>query len=137
MIAGLDRDAIARGRRRAQALEALEFERERERALRAQIEQLVVEADGPQIDAQAFSRLDPDDVELVRGVLAGAEFEGDDDVVFAEEDRDARSETQPADEEDPSELELARLQGAIEASRALQAALERYVAALDAGPELG
>ena len=62
----MDRDAIARAGRRAQAEEALAFEREREAALREQIAALVLEEEGPRLDAEAFASLDDADVRLVR-----------------------------------------------------------------------
>jgi hypothetical protein len=132
MIAGLDRDTIARGRRREQALDALEFERERERELTAQIEQLVVESEGARIDAEAFSRLDPEDVELVRGILEGHSLEGEEEPFFGD---DGLIDLEPADEDDAEnedEIEIERLGAEVESCRRLQVALERYVAALDA-----
>jgi len=130
MIAGLDRDAIARGRRREQALEALEFERERERELTAQVEQLVVDAEGARIDAEIFARLDPEDADLVRGALHGHDTVGEDEPFFGGEEFVGLEAGEEEDAGDEDELE--RLGAEIESSRRLQAAFERYVAALDA-----
>ncbi len=131
---GLDRDGIVRGRRRAQALDALEFERERERALVEQIESLVVETEGARIDAEVFARLDPADVALVRDVLAAEYSVGEEeDEEFSEEEGYVDLEGSDDDAGDDTEDEIARLEGVIETSRALQAALQRYVAVLDAG----
>jgi hypothetical protein len=69
----VDRDAIARARRRDEALEALEFEQERERALHDQIGATVHEAERDRIDRDAFSRMAAGDAELVREILGGDE----------------------------------------------------------------
>ena len=61
----------------SQALEALEFERDREAALRGQLEETVTELEGPNIDEETFAGMDPEDVEIVRQTLldAGQAFE--------------------------------------------------------------
>ena len=85
----MDRDAIARAGRRAQAEEALAYEREREAALREQIAALVLEDEAPRLDAEAFASLDDADVQLVRtalGELADElEAETDEEDPFAQE----------------------------------------------------
>ncbi|HJU46754.1 MAG TPA: hypothetical protein VJ689_01370 [Gaiellaceae bacterium] len=133
MIAGLDRDAIARVRRRAQAAEALDFERERERLLAEQIELLVLETEGARIDAEVFARLDPADVAVVREVLDGvaAEDVDEDPGAFVGDDGYIDLDA-PDDDAGRVEEEIARLGEEIERSRATQATLERYLAALDA-----
>jgi hypothetical protein len=133
MIAGLDRDAIARVRRRAQAAEALDFERDRERLLVEQIELLVLETEGARIDAEVFARLDPADVAVVREVLDGiaAEDEEEDPGAFVDDDGYIDLTTTD-DAGDGVEEEITRLGEEIERSRATQATLERYLAALDA-----
>jgi hypothetical protein len=125
MIARLERDAVARARRRAQALEALEFERERERALHEQFELVVLDEDGPRVDEEAFARMDAADVAIVREVLGESSWDDD-------EEPDGLEEPEEAELDDD---ELARLAEEIEASRRVQAALERFVAALDEAAE--
>lgn len=131
----MDRDAIARSRRRGQALEALTFEREREAALRDQLEEVVLEQEAPRIDGEAFAQMEPGDVAVVRELLdegwsadeGEEEVDDDGDFMLAVDD-----EGTLAVEED--EDEIARLQGEIESSRARQRALERYLEALEAPP---
>ena len=137
----MDRDAVARAGRRSQAEEALAFERDREAALQEQLASLVLEDERPRIDAEAFASLDPEDARRVRDALGELDDEehapeGEDDPFAAElyvsfEDDDVDLD----DEED----EVARLEREIEESRRTQAALERFVAALDrpAVPEAG
>ena len=121
---------MARAGRRAQAEEALGFERERELALRRQVAELALESEGPRIDAAAFAGLDEDDVERVRaalGELDGADTEEDDpflDAVYV----DFADEPDAGADED----EIPRLEREIEESVRAQAALERFIAALDA-----
>ena len=129
----MDRDAVARAGRRAQAEEALAFEREREVALRDQIAALVLEEEGPRVDAAAFAGLEPEEVELVRTALG--EVSVDVDVDEAEEDDPFAGPPyvtfdDPEDDE-PQVDEVARLEVEIAESRRIQEALERYVAALD------
>ena len=134
----MDRDAIARSRRRDQALEALAFEREREAALRDQLEEVVLEQEGPRIDREAYARMEPDDVAVVRELLdeswsADEDEEEDDDSDFllVVDDGGVLADD---DEEDEDEDEVARLQGEIASCRARQRALERYLEALEAAP---
>jgi hypothetical protein len=120
----MDRRAIAREGRRAQALDALQFERDRESALREEIAEIVLEQEGAGVDEAAFTHLSAEDVRRVREALGEVGEPGDDAldeefVTFAEE---------PAG--DGVEEELARLGLEIEESQARQAALERYVLAL-------
>lgn len=129
----MDRDAIARGRRRAQAAEALEFEQERERALREQVEALVLEAEQPRIDAEAFARLEPSEVAIVQEALGEVFWdEQDEEDTLGEDGYLDLGGTEP---EDYVEEEIARLGEEIDRSRAVQAALRRYLAALDAPRE--
>jgi hypothetical protein len=124
----VDREEVARAGRRAQAEEALAFEREREAALRDQIAALVLEEDGARVDAAAFAELPPDDVELVRSALGELADDG-------EEDEDDLFGDEPyvtfEDDDEPPVDEVARLGAEIEGSQRIQAALERYIAALD------
>jgi hypothetical protein len=123
----VDRDAIARRRRRGQVLEALTFEREREAALRDQLEEVVLEQEGPRVDAEAFAQMQPDDVAVVRELLDDGwsllDDEDDDDLT----DDDGLDVA--ADED-----EVERLQGEIESCRARQRAFERYLDALESPP---
>ena len=124
----MDREEVARAGRRAQAEEALAFEREREAALRDQIAALVLEEEGARVDAAAFAELPPDDVELVRSALGELADDG-------EEDEDDLFGDEPyvtfEDDDEPPVDEVARLGAEIEGSQRIQAALERYIAALD------
>ena len=126
----MDREAIARAGRRAHAEEALAFEREREAALRQQVAELALEEEGPRIDAAAFAELDQGDVERVRAALGQLDdaFVDEDDP-FAE-DPYVDFADEPEDAEDGDEA--GRLEREIEESVRVQAALERFIAALDA-----
>jgi hypothetical protein len=123
----VDRAAIAREGRRAQALEALAFERERERALDAQLRQVVLEAEADRVDALAFARMTADDADRVRETLGTLDGDGPDDEPLEGDELD-----DTADEEDNGpETEIRRLEDELERCRAVQHALERYVEALD------
>jgi hypothetical protein len=124
---------IARSQRKRQALEALELERDREAALRAQLEETVTELEGPKIDEEVFAGMEPEDVEIVRQTMldAGEAFE----ELTGEGAEDWLAEFR-VDGESPEDLraeqlsEVARLEGEIKGSRRRQQALERYVEAL-------
>lgn len=120
----MDREAIARAGRRAQAVEALEFERARGAALRERLEAIVVELDGPAVDAAVFARLAPEDVDVVRPELQAEEPEPDE--TLEDELEDAASEQKAWLEE-----EIVRLQAEIAASRRRAQAFERYLDALE------
>ena len=129
----MDRDAVARAGRRAQAEEALAFEREREAALRHQLAELVLEQEGARVDAEAFATLGEDEARLVRAALGQV----DEDEIDEEEDPFADDvyvvfEDEPDEQDDDEEDEASRLQREIERSLQTQAALERFIAALDA-----
>jgi hypothetical protein len=119
----VERRAIARDGRRAQALEALAFEREREGALVAQLHDVVLDEEGGRVDESAFAGMAPDDVTRVREALGAAE-DGEPQEDDADEDDDADGGW--------AEEEIERLQEAIARCRASQHALEQYIAALDA-----
>ena len=121
----MDREAIARGERRRRIEETLEEERGREQALGERLEEVVAEGEGNRIDEQAFARMDPEDVALVREVLEEPSF-------FDDEEHTDFLALEP-DEQDQTEVEeeIARLQGEIAASRRRQLAYERYLEALD------
>jgi hypothetical protein len=127
MVAGVEREAIARERRRRQALEHLEFEREREAALRDQLEELITEQHGSQVDDSAFATMSPDDVMVVREALVGSEDQPEVDEVEA-----ALSDwpDEEADEVDDVENEIVRLEGEVADCRRRQQAFERYLTAL-------
>lgn len=132
----MDRDAIARAGRRSQAEDALAFERDREAALRLQIAELVLEEEGPRVDAEAFAALVPDDVRRVRAALGETEEvepdAGEDEDPFAA-DPEGTFADDPArsGERDGNEDEIARLEREIAESQRSQAALEHFIAALD------
>ena len=122
----MDRARIARAERRRQALDELEFERERAAALHEEIARLVLELEGPGLDDQVFARLSPADVDLVRGSLQGQPVaEADDDEWF---DLDGG---EPEADRRELESEISRLQAEIAASTRRQEAFERYLDALD------
>ena len=119
ILAPVDRDAIARAQREREARDALEFERQREELLLAQIADTVLAAERARIDGEAFAQMVPEDVVRVRESLADHGDVGDDDA-----DADAEDDALEQDEID-------RLLGEIERSRASQGALERFIQALN------
>jgi hypothetical protein len=123
----VDREAIARGERRRRVEEALDEERGREEALVERLEEVVTEGEGNRIDEQAFARMDPEDVALVRELL-------EEPSLFDENEEEAADflALEP-DEEDGNETEeeIARLQAEIAASQRRRLAYERYLEALD------
>ena len=124
----MDRAAIAREGRRAQALEALGFEREREQALDAQLREVVLEAEGPQVDAAAFGRMSADDASLVREALGTVDGDVLDDEPLAQ---DFFLALDDGDDDPGPEAEIERLTRELERCRAVQHALERYLESLD------
>lgn len=129
----MDRDAIARARRRQQATEALDFERYRESALLEQIADVVAEEEGPRIDREAFAKMAEGDVALVNEALAGSGSDGDalevDDGFFTDAsgfpDGDEAADGNDAEE-------IARLEEELALCRRRQRAFERYLDALGA-----
>jgi hypothetical protein len=125
-------EAIAREQRRRLAREALEFEVGREAALGEQLQETIAEDEGPAIDERVFARMAPEDVELVRAALgddSADEFvaEGDEgDEWFVEEGDVAEVVAEDR------ESEITRLEAEIRDSRRRQAALRRYLEALEA-----
>jgi hypothetical protein len=123
----VDRAAIVREGRRAQALEALAFEREREQALDAELRDVLLEAEGAHLDALVFAQMTADDTNLVREALGTVDGDGPDDEPLEDEELAAAG-----DDEDPGpEAEIGRLAAELERCRAVQHALERYLEALD------
>lgn len=126
----MDRDAIARGHRREEALEALQFERDREAALSWQLAEIVLEEARPRIDEQAYAAMDPAAAEVVRETLRLVAAQADDDLdEWAGDFPLAAEGGAELDEEEEDEAE--RLLGEISTSRARQAALESFVKALE------
>ena len=124
----VDREAIARGERRRRIEETLDEERGREKALTERLNEVVAEAEGSRIDEQAFARMDPEDVALVREALEEPSFfdEGEEDTDFLSLDREG-----PEQDADEVEEEIARLQAEIAASRRRQLGYGRYLEALN------
>ena len=60
---------IARAVRRRQVGEALDLERDREAALRGQLEETAAELEGASVDEATFAAMDPDDVGIVQQAL--------------------------------------------------------------------
>jgi hypothetical protein len=127
-VGAVDRESIARAERRRQALEALEFERARAAALRERLEAVVVELDGPAIDAAIFAELSPEDVEIVRPALQSDEPEPVESFELDLEGGDPRAEHAAWLEE-----EVVRLEQEIVASGRRQQAFESYLEALGPG----
>jgi hypothetical protein len=120
----VDREALARAGRRRQALEGLESEREREEALREELEDRVAEADGERVDERAVASMPREDAELIRSLFARPA----NDVVG----EDPASDYGIAiDEEDALEEEIARLARELDDCRRRQRAYERYLEALE------
>jgi hypothetical protein len=124
----MDVEAIARTQRRRQAQEALEFERDREAALREQLEAVVADVEGPRIDEEAFARMAPEDAELVREILASG-LDGEDPDLDPDDEWYDMDETQEPEAES-FEDEVRRLEEEIAESRRLQQALKSYLDAL-------
>jgi hypothetical protein len=125
----VDREAIARVVRRRQAQEALEFEQQRAQTLQEQIELVIGEVHGPTVDAAAFARMTPDQVELVRAELdpPPLDVEEDAESFFERDDLFDDYDLEPID---PHEEELGRLRAELEVCRRRQQAFEAYLAAL-------
>jgi hypothetical protein len=123
----VDTDAIVRARRRRQALDALEAERDREAALRNQLHEVLTELEGARIDAVAFARMVPADAELVREILDPAQVAPEEE--WLESGGESPAEAARLQREEGEE-ERSRLQQVIEECRRAQAALERYLEAL-------
>ena len=121
----VDREAIARSRRRQQLLEALESERDREQALTEQLAEVVTSADGPRLDESVFERMDAEDASLVRDALAEEELD------LGEEAGEFTFDVDSGEEAGESlEDEIDRLERELELCRQRQQAFERYLEAL-------
>jgi hypothetical protein len=131
----VDRLVIARTERRRQATDELEFERDRATALQEQLERIVLELEGPALDAEVFAKMDPEDVELIRGAIQGGsemELEDLDDELLEGDEGGSDTEEWAAAQREAHEAEIVRLQAEIAASERRQQALERYLEALGA-----
>jgi hypothetical protein len=124
----VDREAIARGVRRRQAQEILDFEREREQTLMDQVELVIGEAEGSHVDAAAFEKMSPEEAQIVKAELDPPAFEADEGTGFFE--RDDLFDLDEAEDIDPHAEELARLNVEIEECRRRQQAFSAYLDAL-------
>ena len=127
-LVAVETDGIVRARRRQQALDALEFERDREAALLAQIDEVLTELDGPRIDAAAFARMEADDVELVRETLDPDHVTSEEEPLELEGESAAESARLRREEQEAERLRLGEL---VAECRRCQKALESYIQALD------
>ena len=126
----MDRIAIARAERRRQALEELEFERDRAAALHDEVARLVLELEGPRLDEEVFARLAPADVELVQSSFHdGPAADGGDEGGEGDEWLELDAED-PETLRQEAEEEIRRLEAEIVASSRRQEAFERYLEAL-------
>jgi hypothetical protein len=127
-LCAVDRDAIARGVRRRQAQETLDFEREREQTLIEQVELAIGEAESSHVDAAAYERMSPEDVQIVKAEFDPPTYDADEDAGFFE--RDDLFDLDEVEEVDPHAEELARLNGELEECRRRQQAFSAYIDAL-------
>jgi hypothetical protein len=131
----VDREPIARARRRQQVQEHLAEQRELEASLRDELEERIAEVEGPKLDEQVFAQMDPADAKLVRDGLAGIfeEIQPDEASFWTEEEASFWDDDQDTvDSESPEALEeeIARLERELETCRRRQRAYERYLALL-------
>jgi len=106
-----------------------------------QLEEVLAEVEGAQLDADVFAQMGPDDAALVRGALGldveaepDEEAEPDDDGFEFSLDFDDADEAEASETEDDQEEEIARLKAEIESSGRVQAALGTYLELLSAPP---
>jgi len=123
----VDTDAIVRARRRQQALDVVEAERDREAALLDQIDEVLTELEGPRIDDAAFARMEAADVELVREALDPEHIGPEEEWLELQGESPAEAERLRREEREGERL---RLQQSIGECRRRQQALERYLEAL-------
>jgi hypothetical protein len=64
----VEREAIARAKRREEALASLELEREREDAITTRLEQAVRDLEAWRVDEAVLGRMDREDAELIRSL---------------------------------------------------------------------
>lgn len=108
----MSREQIAIRRRRQEALDSLEFEREREGMLAQRLEPMIRDAEAWRADARAFERISDAD----RATLAEIGF---------------TMPRPPADAAARMEAQIAELEAQIADSRRRQEAFAGYAAALD------
>lgn len=126
---------IARSVRRRQVGEALDFERDREAALRGQLEETAAELEGASVDDETFAAMDPDDVGIVQQVLLETGDAFDDELGNGSDDewlQEFMDDGSPEDARKERLEEVARLEAEIADSRRRQQALQRYLEALGA-----
>lgn len=128
----VDLRQIARSVRKRQVVDALDLERDREAALRGQLEETAAELEGAGVDEETFAAMDPEDVGIVQQALLETgdvfdKLEGDGDDEWLQEFMDGGS---PEDTRQERVEEVARLEEEIADSRRRQQALERYLEAL-------
>lgn len=110
--------------------ETLDFEREREQTLKEQVEIVVTEVEGKNVDEAVFARMSPEDVEIVSAELTPPSIDVEEDPAFFFE-RDDLINLDDEPDIDPHAEELARLNAELEDCRRRQRAFEAYLAALD------
>ena len=107
-----------------------------------QLEAVLAEIEGPQLDAGLFALMSSEDAALVRVALGqdlggelGDEADPNDDGFEFSLDFDEDEVETGETEEDDLEEEVTRLQSEIESSRRMQAALRQYLELLSAPAE--
>jgi hypothetical protein len=113
----LDREAVARARRRQEAVDSLEFERQRESALLQRLEPIVRDAEAWRVDESALAQMPEEERDKLRQI----------GFCQPQPPEDARARF---------EAKIAELQAQIEDSRSRQRAFEAYTKALDDATEL-
>ena len=106
------REEVARVRRRQEALDSLEFERERETALRNRLEPTLRDAEAWRVDAAAFEQMSDEDRDTLR------------EIGFCQP-------RPPDDAMGRFEAHIAQLEAQIADSQRRQQALEAYAKALE------
>jgi hypothetical protein len=100
--------------------------------LTEQLEETVASLEGARVDAAVYAQLSPDDAQLIRAALRDSDheeavFDDDTDAEASPDDTDAEASPDDADDTQEDEEEILRLQGELDVSGRLQAALERYL----------
>jgi hypothetical protein len=113
---GPDREKVARARRRQEAIDSLEFERQREAALTQRLEPIVRDAEAWRVDEAALAHMPEEEREKLR------------QIGFCQP-------RPPDDALARFEAKIAELQVQIEDSRSRQRAFEAYARALELGDE--
>ena len=111
-LAKPERERIARARRRQEALDSLEYERDREAMLRQRLEPAVRDAEAWRADEAALARLSAEDAETLRRI-------------------GFMQPRPPDDSRARLEKQIGDLEAQIEDSRLRQQAFAAYVAALE------